>query len=226
MKKIFVKTKNVKEFIALMNRLENRPPNLPKIGLIYGEPGLGKTNAILWWALQNNAVIVTAKNKMTVRWFLSDLVEELGENPDYYCSDLFKQAVRLLVANPRTIIVDEIDYLTSQQSVIETLRDLHDRTGVPVLMVGMAMADKKLSRYKHLFDRVLEVYKFLPFDFEDVTLIIQTMSEVNISEGAISLVFKKLNRFRQIVKAVNKLEMIAETNNYTKITEKDLIGVK
>ena len=43
MKKIFVRTQNVKNFIGLVENLQNKPKNIPKMGLVYGEPGLGKS---------------------------------------------------------------------------------------------------------------------------------------------------------------------------------------
>ena len=43
MKPLFVKTKNVKEFINLIHNLKNKPDNITKIGLVYGNAGLGKT---------------------------------------------------------------------------------------------------------------------------------------------------------------------------------------
>lgn len=39
MKKVFVKTNNVKRFITMMNNLQNRPEGVPAMGLVYGEPG-------------------------------------------------------------------------------------------------------------------------------------------------------------------------------------------
>ena len=48
---------------------------------------------------------------MSVKWFLEELVEELGETPMRLTSDLFKQALNQLIIHPRVIIVDEIDYL-------------------------------------------------------------------------------------------------------------------
>jgi DNA polymerase III delta prime subunit len=50
MKKIFVRTQNVKNFIGLVENLLNKPNNIPKMGLIYGEPGLGKSQTALWLA--------------------------------------------------------------------------------------------------------------------------------------------------------------------------------
>ena len=50
MNKIFVKTTNVKNFIGLVENLINKPKNIPKMGLVYGEPGLGKSQTALWLA--------------------------------------------------------------------------------------------------------------------------------------------------------------------------------
>ena len=44
MKNVFVKTKNVKNFVTLMDKLQKLPPNIPKLALVYGEHGLGKTH--------------------------------------------------------------------------------------------------------------------------------------------------------------------------------------
>lgn len=47
MKKVFVKTKNVKQLISMMNRLREREDGVPGMGLVYGEPGLGKLTQLL-----------------------------------------------------------------------------------------------------------------------------------------------------------------------------------
>lgn len=222
MKNIFVKTKNVKAFIALATKLKHTQKNIPKMGLIYGDPGLGKTNAILWWLLNQNAIIVTAKNGMTTRWFLSDLVADLGETPQYNISALFEQATRKLIEKPQMLIIDEVDYLINESRAIETIRDLHDKTGIPVLLVGMGAVDKKLRRYKHFFDRIIDIYKFEPFNLDDVKEIIRTISDVYIEDEVIEEIHKRANRFRQIVKILTKIEHLAKSEGYTKITKEEL----
>ena len=221
-KNIFVKTKNVKAFISMVTKLKQTPKNLPRMGLVYGEPGLGKTHAIVWLMLKQNAVVVTAKNGMTTRWFLSELVSELGETPSFHVSALFEQATIKLIEKPKILIVDEIDYLVNESRTIETIRDLHDKTGIPILLVGMGSVDKKLRRYHHLFDRIVEIYRFLPFDEEDVREIVKTLADVEIDDEVISLIYKKGNRFRQIVKQIAKIEEIAITNECKIIRKEDL----
>ena len=111
MKKTFVKTSNVKKFITMMNHLQKRAEGVPGMGLVYGEPGLGKTYAISWWCLANNAVYIRCVNTMTTKWLLEELSEELGEIPYARTPDIFNQVISQLLKQPRTIIVDEIDYL-------------------------------------------------------------------------------------------------------------------
>ena len=45
---VFVKTKNVKQFVSLMESLKKLPPNIPKLALVYGSHGLGKTKTALF----------------------------------------------------------------------------------------------------------------------------------------------------------------------------------
>ena len=52
MNKIFCKTKNVKGFMELIYNLQNKPDNISKIGLIYGEAGLGKTKTALYLSIK------------------------------------------------------------------------------------------------------------------------------------------------------------------------------
>jgi hypothetical protein len=44
MKKVFVKTQNVKAFITLINSLNTKPEGVSRMALVYGEPGLEETN--------------------------------------------------------------------------------------------------------------------------------------------------------------------------------------
>lgn len=217
MKGKFVKTKNVKNFITVINNLKNRPQGVPGMGLIYGEPGLGKSQAAIWWAVNNDAILVSAKQTMSARWLLEDIVKEMGETPYYKTSELFEQVKIELIKNPRLIIVDEIDYLATDKCAFEILRDIHDETHNPILLIGMGLADKKLKRYKHLYDRFSEVLHFESFSLDDVKSLISELSEVKIKEEAILHIYQTGSRFRQIVKTINKAENIAKTNELAEI---------
>lgn len=218
MKRAFIKTRNVKNFVTLMENLKKCPANIPKMALVYGGHELGKSQTILWWATNNDAVYVRANQGMTSRWLLSEIAEELGEIPFFHSKETFDLIEQKLKTNPKIIIVDEIDYLI-EKSAVETLRDLHDRTGSPMVLVGMGMADKKISRYKHLEDRIFEKLKFEYFNQQDISEIISQLSDIKFSESAIEYLSIQSNQFRQIIKLINKIEKLAKTNNIKEVDE-------
>mgnify|MGYP000670176775 FL=1 len=217
MRKIFVKTNNVKNFIGLVENLQNKSKNIPKMGLIYGEPGLGKSQTALWLAYKYNVTYLRATNLMTGRWLLEELVKELDEIPRYLTSDNFNLVVKKLKQNQQIIFIDEIDYLMNNYKSIEPLRDIHDETDCPIVFVGMGLAHRKLERYKHLYDRFSEIVKFETFGVNDIGQIIGQLSEVTFTPDSIEYIHKKYNRFRQIVQLINQMEIFAKDNNLTEI---------
>lgn len=219
MKKVFVKTNNVKRFITMMNNLQNRPEGVPAMGLVYGEPGLGKTQTINWWAFKNDAILVRCTQLMTAKWLLNEILDYMTEIKPYYTSDCFNAVVRNLILNPKVLIVDEIDYLTIDSKAIETLRDIHDKTNVPVILVGMTSANSRLKKFSHLYDRISEIVKFEKFSKADIKTIVSELSEIEVTDCAIKYIYLNLNRFRQIVKTINKAEILAKANGLNSIDE-------
>lgn len=224
MKPVFVKTKNVKNFVSTLANLQNRAKGVPGMALVYGEPGLGKTQAALWWVANNqeDAIYVSATQSMTTKWLLEEIIRELGDSPFYRTSEIFEQIVRELIKRPKVIIVDEIDYLAHEKSTIEMLRDIHDRTHTPIVLIGMTYADKKLKRYRHLYDRLSEILQFQKFPFEDTKNLINELSDVKFDNSAIEYMQNCDNRFRQIVKIIDKAESFAKSNEITLIAQKDV----
>ena len=219
MNKIFVKTTNVKNFIGLVENLINKPKNIPKMGLIYGEPGLGKSQTALWLACKYDGIYLRASNLMTGRWLLEEIVKGLDEIPRFLSSDNYNLVVKKLKQNPQIIFIDEIDYLMNNYKSIETLRDIHDETGCPIIFIGMGLAHRKLERYKHLYDRFSEILKFESFRVNDLSQIIGQLSELPFTPDSIEYIHTKYNRFRQIVQLINQMETFAKDNNLTEITK-------
>ena len=225
MNRIFVRTTNVKNFIALVENLLNKPKNIPKRGLIYGEPGLGKSQTALWLACKYDAIYLRATNLMTGRWLLEEIAKEMDEIPRYLTSDNFNLIVQKLIQKPQLIIVDEIDYLMNNLKTIEILRDIHDKTECPIVFVGMSLVHKKLERYKHLYDRFSEIVKFESFGVADLKQIFDGLSEIPFTTESIEYIHQKYNRFRQIVQLINQLEIYAKDNGITEYTLETIQGL-
>ena len=225
MKNSLIKTRNVKRFISLMDNLQNTPSNVSKMALVYGAFGLGKSQTIMWWVTNHDAIYVRCNHNISPRWLLSEIVKELDEVPCYTSQRLFEQIEEKLKYNPKILVVDEIDYLFSNKHTIETLRDIHDKLGIPVLLVGMELADKKLQKYGHINDRIFAKLKFEKLSKEDFKEIIETLSEVKFSDNAIRYIINRNLQFRQIVKVITKSEQLANTNKLSEISEEIIKGV-
>lgn len=224
MKNEFITTRNVKKFVALMSELQNLPPNIPKMALVYGEPGLGKSETVAKWAFKNPCVYVRAKQGMTTRWLLSEIANELELEAYWHIDDTFNEIKKALANKSFTIIIDEVDYLIEKKA-IETLRDLHDTTKCPLVLVGMGLIDKKLSRYPHLYDRIYKKLKFEQFNSDDIREIVEKLTDFEFSEGGLEYLSRQTNQFRELVKLIHKIEKLAKTNEIDILDEYTLKGL-
>ena len=225
MKNVFIKTKNVKRLIALLDEVQKLSPNIPKLALVYGEHGLGKTHSVIWWATRNDAIYVRANNEMTQNGLLKVIVEELGERPFFFMQENFNLVLKHLRFEPKIIVVDEVDYLVGNKNAIEVLRDIQDNTGVPIVLVGMGMMDKKIARFKHFDDRIYKKLKFEHFDENDIKEILESMTELNFTDDAITYLATRTNQFRQLVKLLEKIEKLSKTNMINDFDEYVLKGL-
>jgi len=221
------KIKNVKRFAAAVNGLMNRCVGIERYGLIYGDPGLGKSETGMWLINHyfEDAVFIRVVKIMSARWLLEELVCALGLDPAWRAKDLFGQAKDALVGSDRLVIFDEIDYLTHDSKVIETIRDLGDLTNAPILFIGMHNADRKLKRYRHLWRRFSQVVHFEPLDREDVTTVLTEICEVEIDESIIDAVFETKNlNLSMLYRWGLKIEGVARFRGLEKVTADDLFN--
>lgn len=225
MKKEFAITENVKKFAAAVKSIIDAPAGVDRMALVYGDPGLGKTETALWWVNQfgNGAAFVRIIKLMSGRWMLSEIANELGESPAWKTQDLFKQITTALSGTDRVIILDEVDYLAHDARVLETVRDIHDQTNAPIVLIGMNEADRKLKRYRHLWRRFSEVVKFEPLGVHDIRNVFDQISEIEVDNSVIEYVHKSGElTVSMLYRWTQRFERIAKRNNAERITIDDL----
>jgi DNA transposition AAA+ family ATPase len=219
----FVEVRNVRKFRAIMDRMHRHLKGQGRLALIFGDPGLGKTETALNYAANNGAIYIRMKKLMKGRWLLRDLVNALGSEPRWTAEDLFNQVTDILKQRKRTLILDEIDYFSQDSRVTETVRDISDATGVEILFLGMGQADKRLMRYPHLYDRFFEILKFQPLDKEDVELMAKDLSEVTFEADAIDkIVDESGGGIRRILALLHRGEYVAHKNRLKFVSVRDL----
>ncbi len=217
MRDVFAITKNVQRFMAGIEAV--RTPIRGRIGMMlaFGPPGTGKTESGMWYAAENNIPYIRAKDISSRRSLLSNIVAELGEAPAFRSDTLFDQAVEQLLENPRPLLIDEVDYLM-RGGMVEILRDLNDITNAPIVLMGMEHADKKLKRFRHLYDRISAVVKFDLFSKEELRDLANQICEVELAESAVVYIHKQSQgKLRLSTTWMARAEKVARLNNLDQV---------
>lgn len=222
MKTTFAITKNVQRYMAGIEAVST--PIRGRIGMMlaYGPPGTGKTETGMWYAAQNEVPYIRARDITSRRSLLSNIVGELGHAPSYRSDALFDQAVDQLMERPRVMIIDEVDYLM-KGGMVEVLRDLNDITNSPIILMGMEFADKKLKRYRHLFDRISAIVRLELFDEAETANLAGQICETPLADDAIAFVHKQAQgKLRLTTTWFSRAEQLAKLNRLDKITAQHL----
>ncbi len=184
-----VKTKNVQAFFAGMEVLKKGVKGRMGMMLIFGPPGTGKTFITQKQAMEDDTVYVRCKYIDKPKSLLHSIVAELGEEPRGYTSHLFNQALEQLLMRPRTLILDEADYMV-QAGIIEIIRDLNDMANTPIIIYGMGNIDKKIQRFPHLVDRIRAIVQFKLFDITEIKMLGKQVYKAEIDDSGYEYIAK------------------------------------
>lgn len=216
---LLIETENVKGAVNAIRYLESRPvEEIVGLGLLYGQPGLGKTRFARVWAIRHGWIYIRLEATMTAKSFLSRLLRIIyektgrsGHVPRGSSSTLLDELIVELQQHRYNIVIDEIDHAFpyGKRELLGTIRDIVDETLSIVLLVGMGDAkDRLMALDAHYFDRCNAFYQFKPLSSGDVTRYLKNVSEVDLSPEEISDIYVKSGgTMRKLVKLLVKKEM-------------------
>lgn len=127
------------------------------INVIYGDAGMGKTVILQEYARRHSDVILIETDPgYTARTVLEELCSKLGLNRRGNMHELSEACVSALQDSGRLILIDEAENLPYR--ALETIRRIHDKAGVGVVLAGMPRLllnlKGKRGEYKQLYSRV------------------------------------------------------------------------
>ncbi|MBL7997454.1 MAG: AAA family ATPase [Candidatus Kapabacteria bacterium] len=154
-----------------------------EIGVITGDAGLGKTEAVKDYAKNNEGVVlIEADLGYSARNLFQEIHRRIGLDGAGGIRKLFSDIVDKLSDTGWVIIVDEAEHLPYK--ALELIRRIHDKAGVGLVLVGMprliANLRGKQGEYKQLYSRV-GVYRQLDkLELADVErLVVQVYPQAN-----------------------------------------------
>ncbi len=218
MRSKIVPISNIARLSEAANALVSRAPGLPGMGLIEGESGYGKTTACAWLSIQLNAVFVRALAASTPTSLLESICRELGIGRRPTNVGTVEVIVQKLAETGRPLFVDEADYLVGKKVLIETLRDIHDLSTVPVILIGMRGFRRKVTHLQQFTNRIAQWVDFEPATADDCMLLARQLSEVDIEPAlARKLHDASKGTVRLFVVGLGRIEQFARARGLTKI---------
>lgn len=220
---IFVETKNVAAFRRGVETLTNRDRYQPGFMVVQGESGRGKSQAAINWHGQNGGVFLRVWEGWSQHAFLQALAFEVTGGRVHCVFQCKREVVDFLSADPAPIIVDEADRLDIRR--IEDLRDVHEATGVSIVLIGEEAFFPKLKSRQRIYSRVAEVINFAPVEKGDIVLYAAQAADLKVSpEAAAFLAAEVHGSFRLVHNLVAKLEAFAKASNVDVIDMDALAG--
>ncbi|MGQ0621685.1 MAG: AAA family ATPase [Panacagrimonas sp.] len=190
--------------------LRRRPSSMPGMCLVHGETGYGKTTAVQWYANRCNAVYVRAMAEWRPGSMLAAIARDLRIAPRGSCAATLGDIIEALALSQRPLFVDEADYLAKSDSMTESLRDIHDMAAVPVVLIGMAGIDRRLSHRKQLTGRILQDVRFTPCTADDARKVADGLCEVKVADDLLLRLHRKAaGSLRLLVVGLDAIESSA-----------------
>ena len=221
---IFIETSNVTKFNTAISSLESIDNGELGFALAYGQAGRGKTETALTYQARNGGIFLRVRQSWTQNAFLTALAKKMYLNPARSSAACKDRIIDRLNAEPQTIYVDEADRLHIGR--IEDLRDIHDETRVPIVLIGERELHGVLGEKRRLWSRVKQVVEFEPVAEEDVAILGNGAAALNIDADACGLIVQKADGdFRLVWTLIAGLEKAARARQTDQVNVKMVTAV-
>lgn len=185
-------TKNVKRFVFSVRELTNRDTLVEGMGLLWGQPGEGKSTAITYVVNRMNGVYLRAKRAWTMTSMLGALCEELRLPSGRIRAPMYERCVKKLMEEPRPIFIDEADYMVRTFDMLDVMRDIYDDSKSPVVLIGMEDLARKLQLADNgrFARRITQWVEFDGIDMGDARVLADTVCEVGIADDLLEQLYQ------------------------------------
>ena len=221
MKNCFLTTRNVTRFREAIKVVEDTEKGQPGLMMVHGKAGRGKTECCRQYSIPNRHVIyLRVMQDWTPRAMLAQLCRQINGMEPHSIEKGKRVVCEEVERGKNTIIVDEADRLVGV-GMIEHFRDIHDKTGAPVVFVGEQNLYSMIQSKRRLWSRVTQVVGFERVGAEDIILFGLQAADLKIEPAAAQrIAVRSDGDFRLIWQDVRWLETMSRANKINEITLK------
>lgn len=165
------KLTNVALAMGAMKQIMSATPQMPRMAVLLGPPGYGKTQAAIHMAhpLGSNAIFIQLRPFETMKSMAQMMLTELDVRwkTGWSVNMMFEAICERIGLLNRPMVIDELDHI-AETKCIDFIRAIHDKCATPILMIGEERLQQKLlSRHERFHDRVLVWARAEPCDVDD-----------------------------------------------------------
>lgn len=213
---------NVVALQTLVDRVSNRHLDLPGMATFYGPSGHGKSMAGQYVANTFDAVLVQCKSTWAKKDMCTAILRELGLPSKGTINAMAEIIAETLILEDRVLIVDEADFLV-QKRMIEILRDIHESSKAPVILIGEEVFPQKLRSWERIHNRMLDWVRAEDGGLHELQLLARIYApQVQLSPGLEERVLREsANNIRRICVNLNQIAEQAALNGATSMSETD-----
>lgn len=184
-KPVFIQTTNVRNFSVMMTNL-SASRGEGRLAAVHSRAGRGKTVTTQHWAAANNAVYLRMQTvwRTSELYFLQGLCLETGVEgaPPHRKAPAFAAVVDRLLAEPRTVFLDEIEKLPA--FMLDVVRDLSDLSAAPFVLIGEEELCPAMKRNRRVWSRTYQQLEFKPIEIKDVIIYANELAGIKIAPDA------------------------------------------
>lgn len=216
---------NVMRAMEACKALLARSAGMPGMGLCYGASGLGKTTAIAWLATRENGVYVRARATSTPTSLLDTIGRELNLALRQRVDLKVDAIVEKLAQTGRPLFIDEADYVVGRNGenrLANTVRDLHDLSTVPVILIGMASIDRNIALSPQLAGRMAQWVEFQKCSGADAQKLADELLDVKVGTDLVQALNERAGgSIRNVTVGLSKIEQFARKRGMPQIGLED-----
>lgn len=213
MREVIIDTEAMSRFDSAVDEVTSAERGLSGFVLAYGQAGRGKSVAADRYHYQRGGAYLRVWQNWSQTSFLQRLLFEVrGKNTDMprhtgnRCKELI---VQTLEADRKPLFIDEADRLKIDR--IEDLRDIHEMTGAPIVLIGEEGIFGLLSERRRIWSRVAYEIEFGPISPAEIALYAMQAAGLDVNlELAAEMARKTEGDFRLVRNMCLLLEKAAK----------------
>lgn len=222
--------KNVSRLQEAGDALIQRERGLPGMGLIWGPTGYGKTTAATWFINQCHGVYIRAMRLWSPKVMLTNIARELDlDTKGRNNGEMVEAIIQRLVDTGRPLFIDEADYIVESKRLTDTLRDIHDLSTVPVILIGMHGIEKRIRGNEQFTGRIAQWVSFEGIDRTDTRMLADGLTDVQIADDLLAMLHQAASpkrgttgaEVRRLVVGLGRIEQYARSRGLDSIKAAD-----